>query len=102
MCLVFIRMPGAGESYRRRLRSLFLYLCDVFRELINSLVCRLTLNGGRPVNTLSRCRGGVGSSSMRFEHTCVVGKKAKKRKSCLTFELKYNISDIAGGVSMCQ
>ena len=31
------RMPG--ESYRRRLRSLLLYLCYVFRALINSLVC---------------------------------------------------------------
>ena len=36
MYLVFTRM--LGESYRRRLRSL-LYLCDVFRSLINSLVC---------------------------------------------------------------
>ena len=34
---VFTRKPG--ESYRRRLRSLLLYLCDVFRALINSLVC---------------------------------------------------------------
>ena len=32
-------MPG--ESYRRRLRSLFLYLCYVFRALINSLVRRI-------------------------------------------------------------
>ena len=30
-------MPG--ESYCRRLRSLLLYLCDVFWALINSLVC---------------------------------------------------------------
>ena len=36
MYLVFTRMPG--ESYRRRLRSLLLYLCYVFRALINSLV----------------------------------------------------------------
>ena len=35
--LVFTRMPG--ESYRRRLGSLLLYLCYVFRVLINSLVC---------------------------------------------------------------
>ena len=35
--LVFTRMPG--ESYRRRLRSLLLCLCDVFRALMNSLVC---------------------------------------------------------------
>ena len=35
MYLVFTRMPG--ESYRRRLRSLLLYLCYVFLELINSL-----------------------------------------------------------------
>ena len=33
------RMPG--ESYRRRLRSLLLCLCWVFRALINSLVCWL-------------------------------------------------------------
>ena len=37
MYLVFTCMPG--ESYRRRLRSLLLCLCDVFRSLINSLVC---------------------------------------------------------------
>ena len=37
MYLVFTRMPG--ESYRRRLRSLLLYLCYVFRALINSPVC---------------------------------------------------------------
>ena len=37
MYLVFTRMPG--ESYRRQLRSLLLCLCDVFRALINSLVC---------------------------------------------------------------
>ena len=37
MYLVFTCMPG--ESYRRRLRSLLLYLCYVFRALINSLVC---------------------------------------------------------------
>ena len=37
MYLAFIRMPG--ESYRRRLTSLLMYLCKVFRALINSLVC---------------------------------------------------------------
>ena len=37
MYLVFTRMPG--KSYRRRLRSLLLYLCYVFGALINSLVC---------------------------------------------------------------
>ena len=35
MYLLFTRMPC--ESYRRRLRSLLLFLCDVFRALINSL-----------------------------------------------------------------
>ena len=34
-------MPG--ESYRRQLRSLLLYLCDVYRVLINSLVCCLNI-----------------------------------------------------------
>ena len=38
MYLVFTRMPG--ESYRRRLRSLLLHLCDGCRALIISLVCR--------------------------------------------------------------
>ena len=36
-----IRMPG--ESYRRCLRSLLLLLYDVFRTLINSLVCWLII-----------------------------------------------------------
>ena len=35
--LVFTRMPG--ESYRRRLKSLLLCSCDVFRAIINSLMC---------------------------------------------------------------
>ena len=42
MYLVFTRMPG--ESYRWRLRSLLLYLCYVFRTLINSLVLILHLS----------------------------------------------------------
>ena len=37
MYLVFKRM--SDESYSRRPRSLLLYLCYVFRALINSLVC---------------------------------------------------------------
>ena len=37
MHLVFTRMPG--ESYRRRFRSLLLYLCYVFGAQINSTVC---------------------------------------------------------------
>ena len=41
MYLVFTRMPGL--SYHRRLRSLLLCLCDVFRALINSL-CVLILH----------------------------------------------------------
>ena len=36
MYLVFTRMPG--ESYRKRLRSLLLYLCYVFRALIRVLI----------------------------------------------------------------
>ena len=35
--LLFTRMPD--ESYRRRLRSLLLCLCDFFRALSNSFVC---------------------------------------------------------------
>ena len=37
MYLAFTRMPG--ESYRRRLRSFSLYLCYLFRVLINFPVC---------------------------------------------------------------
>ena len=38
MYLVFTRMPG--ESYRRRLRlRSLMYLCYVFRALINSFAC---------------------------------------------------------------
>ena len=37
MYLVSTRMPG--ESYHRQLGSLLLCLCDVFRALINPLVC---------------------------------------------------------------
>ena len=37
MYLVFTRKPV--ENYRRRLGSLLLYLCCVFRALINSLAC---------------------------------------------------------------
>ena len=42
MYLVFTRMPG--ESYRRRLRSLLLFLCYVFRAdelMLNVLRCHL-------------------------------------------------------------
>ena len=39
MSLVFTLMPG--ESYRKWLQSLLLYLCYVFQVLINSLVCWL-------------------------------------------------------------
>ena len=35
--LVFTSLPG--ESYSRQLRSLLVYLCNVFRALINSLEC---------------------------------------------------------------
>ena len=38
MYLVFSHTPGE-RNYRRRLRSLLLYLRYVFRALINSLVC---------------------------------------------------------------
>ena len=34
MCLAFTRMPGESS----RLKSLFLYLCDVFRAPVNSFV----------------------------------------------------------------
>ena len=39
MYLVFTRKPGESDC-----RSLLLYLCYVFRVLINSLVCRFRAN----------------------------------------------------------
>ena len=42
MYLAIDGMPG--ESYSRRLRSLLLCLCDVFRAIINSLDCVLILS----------------------------------------------------------
>ena len=43
MHLISIHMPG--DSYRRWLRSLLLYSCDVLRAIINSLVCWVCLQG---------------------------------------------------------
>ena len=51
MYLVFTCMPG--ESYRRRLRSLLLYLCYVFRGIINSLACYFCLVSYPPFHLVS-------------------------------------------------
>ena len=59
MYLVFTRIPG--ESYRRRLRSLVLYLRYVFRALSNSLVCWFCMHLGnhlRGWGCMLRWRGG--------------------------------------------
>ena len=56
MYIKFTCMPG--ESYRRRLRSLLLYLCYVFRALIDSLVLILLLGGGG---------GGVGGGGRNLD-----------------------------------
>ena len=39
LCTLYLFTRVPGESYRRRLGSLLLFLCDVCRALINSLVC---------------------------------------------------------------
>ena len=51
MYLVFTRMPG--EHYSRRLRSLLLYLCYVFRALINSLVLGVRVTQSESTLSLS-------------------------------------------------
>ena len=51
MYLVFTRMPG--ESYRRRLKSVLLDLCYVFRALNNSLVCSTCIIKCNPVHYVS-------------------------------------------------
>ena len=51
MDLVFTCMPG--ESYRRRLRSLLLRLCCVFRGIINSLACYFCLVLYPPLHLVS-------------------------------------------------
>ena len=63
MYLACVRMPG--ESYRRRLRSLFLYLCYVFWALINSLVCLFYFKSGRG-NCLFYFRSGRGNCLFYF------------------------------------
>ena len=60
MYLVFTRMPG--ESYHRRLRSLLLYLCYVFRALINFFVCWF-------FDVKSGGKGGVGGGGWNFTPT---------------------------------
>ena len=62
LCTLCLR--ACQVSYRRRLRSLLLYLCYVFRALIKSLVCRfncvwlsysllyMDLNRGLPLNSI--------------------------------------------------
>ena len=74
MSLVFTRTPG--ESYCRGLRSLLLYLCYIFRALINSLVC------------WSRRRGRIVSSWILLSsqlHSVISGKSTYKRiKDCIS------------------
>ena len=53
MYLVFTHMPG--ESYRRQLRSLLLYLCDNFWTLINSLVCWFCVSASGLILFQIRC-----------------------------------------------
>ena len=69
MYLVFTRMPC--ESYRRRLRSLVLYLRYVFRALSNSLVCWFCMHLGNHLRgwgcmlrALRRCGGGGGDGGV--------------------------------------
>ena len=64
MYLVFTRMPG--ESYRRRLRPLLLYLCDVFRALINSL-CRFCTSALGLVPFQTKGGGGGGGKRKKKE-----------------------------------
>ena len=39
LCTLYVYARMSGETNRRRLGSLLLYLCYVVRALINSLVC---------------------------------------------------------------
>ena len=73
MYLVFTRKPG--ESYRRRLRSLLLHLCDVFRALINSLVCWKCLE----VIDLKESREGF-SSERKHKHQTQISQEWPCRK----------------------
>ena len=66
MYLVFIHMPG--ESYCRQHRSLLLYLCYVFRALINSLVC-----------WFYKVKGMKICSVIRFDACCVRGQRGSEQ-----------------------
>ena len=61
--LVFTHLPG--ESYHRQLRSLLFCLCDIFRMLINSLVCCF-LKGEKCWQHWALTRG---CTSFHFPHT---------------------------------
>jgi len=75
MYLLLTRTPG--ESYRSSptitLRSLLLYLCDVFRELINSLVCCFSNNeDGTGKRCSERCDSRPGVLALpSLEEGCV-------------------------------
>ena len=73
------RMPG--ESYRRRLGSLLLYLCYVLRALINSLVCWLFTH---TFIQYTHCRVFM-TDYLRQTERCFSHKKGKKRKEKKTF-----------------
>ena len=71
MYLVFTRVPG--ENYRRRLRFLLLYLCYVFRALINSLVCwlftqRKILSGETILSTTTWTRAHIHTGTCTHEY----------------------------------
>ena len=82
MHLVFTRMPG--ERYHRRLRSLLLWLCDVFRVLINSLVCRFCTSALGLVLFGFRLNGKYGYLFLKVE-------TYKMFKRTLFIRTKHNI-----------
>ena len=70
---IFTRMPG--ESYRQRLRSLLLCLFDVFRALVNSVVCRFNLCPGYAKRKKRKEKNRVGGGG-GFHYT-VLGLKVE-------------------------
>ena len=82
MHLVFTRMPG--ERYHRRLRSLSLSLCDVFRVLINSLVCRFCTSALGLVLFGFRLKGKYGYLFLKV-------KTHKRFKRTLFIRTKHNM-----------
>ena len=79
-CLVFTRIPV--ESYRRLFRSVLLYLCYVFRALINSLSCSFSRSKASTATTSS---GHQVTEVIHDKYSVTVGKQNRSVTSIRSY-----------------